>query len=54
MNMTMTNRFRCALGVYAVLALLAAFTLDGKLLAAIWILLAGLTVKTCIAYKAGW
>lgn len=52
--MTLTNRFRCALGVYAVLALLAALTLDGKLLAAVWILLGGLTVKTCIAYKAGW
>ncbi len=52
--MTMTTRFRCALGVYAVLALLAALTLDGKLLAAVWILLGGLTVKTCIAYKAGW
>jgi hypothetical protein len=42
----MTTRFRCALGVYAVLALLAAFTLDGKLRAAVWILLAGLTVNT--------
>jgi uncharacterized membrane protein YdbT with pleckstrin-like domain len=52
--MSMTTRFYCALSVYAVLAVLAALTLDGKLLAAIWILLAGLTVKTCIAYKAGW
>src|ERR1022692_3945671 len=32
----------------------AIFTLDGKLRAAVWILLGGLTVKTCIAYKAGW
>ncbi len=54
LTMTLINRFRCALGVYAVLALLAGLTLDGKLLAAVWILLAGLTVKTCIAYKAGW
>jgi hypothetical protein len=52
--MTLTTRFYCALGVYAILALLAAFTLDGKLRAAVWILLGGLTVKTCIAYKAGW
>ena len=50
----MTTRFYCALGVYAVLALLAAFTLDGKLRAAVWIFLGGLTVKTCIAYRAGW
>ena len=51
---TMTTRFLWALGVYAVLALMAAFTLDGNLRLAVWILLAGLTVKTCIAYKAGW
>ena len=50
----MTNRFLWALGVYAVLALLATFTLDGNMRIAIWILLAGLTLKTCIAYKAGW
>ena len=50
----MTTRFLWALGVYAVLALLAAFTLDGTLRTAVWILLGGLTVKTCIAYKAGW
>ena len=54
MDCPMTTRFYCALAVYAVLALLAAFTLDGKLRAAVWIFLGGLTVKTCIAYKAGW
>ena len=53
-ELTMTSRFIWALGVYAVLALMAAFTLDGNLRVAVWILLAGLTVKTCIAYKAGW
>ena len=53
-ELTMTSRFIWALGVYAVLALMAAFTLEGNLRAAVWILLAGLTVKTCIAYKAGW
>lgn len=42
------------MGAYTVLALLAAFTLDGLLRAAVWILLAGLAVKTYIAYKAGW
>ena len=50
----MTSRFLWALGVYAALALMATFTLDGKLRAAVWILLGGLTVKTCIAYKTGW
>ena len=53
-ELNMTSRFLWALGVYAALALMAAFTLDGKLRAAVWILLGGLTVKTCIAYKAGW
>jgi hypothetical protein len=50
----MTSRFFWALGTYAVLALMATFTLDGKLRYAVWFLLAGLTVKTYIAYKAGW
>jgi hypothetical protein len=53
-ELTMSSRFLWALGVYAALALMAAFTLYGKLRAAVWILLGGLTVKTCIAYKAGW
>ena len=52
--MTLTNRLYCALGVYAVIALLATFTLDGNMRLAIWILLAGLTVKTVIAYFARW
>ena len=44
-----------ALGAYTVLALLAAFTLDNGLLRnAVWILLAGLALKTYIAYRAGW
>ncbi|HWB82539.1 MAG TPA: hypothetical protein VG675_00220 [Bryobacteraceae bacterium] len=50
----MKNRLAAAMGAYTVLALLAAFTLDGLLRAAVWILLAGLAVKTYIAYKAGW
>jgi hypothetical protein len=40
---------------YAVLAVLAAFTLDGALLRdAVWILLGGLALKTYIAHRAGW
>lgn len=51
----MNKRFAYAMGTYAVLGLLAAFTLDGGLIRnAVWILLAGLAVKTYIAYKAGW
>lgn len=42
------------MGAYAVLALLAALTLDGALRYAVWVLMAGLAVKTYIAYKAGW
>ena len=50
----MNKRFLTAMGTYTVLALLAAVTLDGILRTAVWILLAGLAVKTWIAYKAGW
>jgi hypothetical protein len=50
----MTTRLLYALGTYAVLALLAALTLEGNLRLAVWILLAGLTLKTVIAHKAGW
>lgn len=51
----MTKRFATAMATYAVLALLAAFTLDGGLMRnAVWILLAGLAAKTYIAYRAGW
>jgi len=42
------------MGSYAVLALLAGFTLDGTLRYAVWILMAGLALKTYIAYRAGW
>ncbi len=50
----MNARFYSALAAYAALALLAAFTLDGVLRLAVWILMAGLALKTWIAYKAGW
>jgi hypothetical protein len=50
----MNNRFLWAMGTYAVLALLAALTLDGAMRYAVWILLGGLAFKTYIAKKAGW
>jgi len=50
----MNTRFLWATGTYAVLALLAALTLDGLMRDAVWILLGGLALKTYIAKKAGW
>ena len=50
----MTARLIWALSAYFILALLAAFTLDGVIRSAVWILLIGLTAKTLIAHKAGW
>ena len=53
--MSRHQRFGAAMAAYAVLALLAALTLDGGLMRnAVWILLAGLALKTWIAQKAGW
>ncbi len=49
------QKLLAAMATYAVLAVLAAFTLDGGLLRnAVWILLAGLALKTYIAYRARW
>lgn len=50
----MNTRLVLAMASYAVLALLAAFTLDGTFRYAVWILMGGLALKTYIAYKAGW
>lgn len=51
----MHKRLWAPMGTYGILAVLAAFTLDGALLRnAVWILLAGLAVKTYIAHRAGW
>ena len=50
----MSSRFLLAMAAYAMLALAAALTLDGALRTAVWILMAGLAVKTWIAHKAGW
>jgi hypothetical protein len=49
------KRFIAAIVAYVVIALLAAFTLDGGVLRnAVWILMAGLALKTYIAKRAGW
>lgn len=45
------KRLVAACACYAALALLAAFTLDGKIRLAIWILLGGLAAKTLIATR---
>jgi hypothetical protein len=45
----MSVRFAAVMGVYAVLALLGAVLLTGKIRDALWVLLAGLAVKTVIA-----
>ena len=52
---TMNKRLVGAMTTYAIVALLAAFTLDGGMMRnAVWILMAGLAAKTYIAYRAGW
>jgi hypothetical protein len=43
------RKFYLALAAYGVLALLAAVTLDGNFRLVVWILLAGLALKTYIA-----
>jgi hypothetical protein len=48
----MNKRLLAAMSTYAILALLATFTLDGKMRIAIWVLMGGLALKTLIAYKA--
>jgi hypothetical protein len=45
------QRLAAAMGAYAAIALLAAFTLDGKFRLAVWIFLGGLAIKTWIAWK---
>jgi hypothetical protein len=50
----MSKRLLWAFAAYAVLALMAGLTLDGKLLYAVWIVLAYFAVRTYIAHKAGW
>ncbi len=50
----MNQRFFIALAAYAVLFAIAAATLNGLILKGTLLLLAALTVKTLIAWKAGW
>ena len=50
----MPSRLWMAFGAYAILAALALWLLSGKLLLAILILLAGLALRTVIAYFARW
>jgi hypothetical protein len=50
--MDIQKRFYIAMGTYAVLAILAAVTLDGKMRLAVWIFLAGLAARTIIHLKA--
>jgi hypothetical protein len=50
----MDKKLIAAMTVYAVIAVLAAFTLDdGRMRNVVWILMAGLAVKTYVAKKAG-
>lgn len=48
------SRLLAAFSAYAMIGTMAAFTLDGLILAAVFILLGGLALKTLIAHKAGW
>ena len=48
----MKNKLYAAMGAYAVLAILAGFTLDGKLRTFIWILLGVLAIKSYAAYRS--
>jgi hypothetical protein len=47
----MPNKVLIAFGAYAVLAVLAAFTLEGQLRLALLVLLAGLAAKTWIGAR---
>jgi uncharacterized membrane protein len=49
----MDKKFLAALLAYAAIAALAAFTLDGgKMRNAVWVLMAGLALKTYVAKRA--
>jgi len=47
-------KFWIAMAAYAVLAVIDTFWLEGTLRIAVWILLAGLALKTVVARQAGW
>jgi hypothetical protein len=51
----MKKRLLSALFAYFAIAVMAFFTLDGGLLRnVVWVVMAGLAVKTYVAYRAGW
>ena len=50
--MDLHKRFYLAMGSYAVLAILAGVTLDGKIRLGTWVFLAGLALRTVIHLKA--
>jgi hypothetical protein len=51
----MDKKFIAAMAAYTAIALLAAFTLDGgKLRNAVWVLMAGLALKTYVSKRARW
>jgi hypothetical protein len=50
----MKARLFWAMGAYALLATMAALTLDGVFRWGVLVLMAGLAAKSWIAYKAGW
>jgi hypothetical protein len=50
----MKKRLMWAMLAYGVLATMAGFTLDGKLLYGVWLILGYFAVRTYIAYRAGW
>ncbi len=55
MTKPVNKRLVAAMATYALLALLAEFTLDGGLMRnAVWVLMAGLAAKTYVAHRAGW
>ena len=41
-------KFRVAMSCYAILAILAGFTLEGKIRLATWIFLGGIAIKTIL------
>lgn len=41
-------KFRAAMSTYGILALLAGFTLEGRILVATWIFLGGIAIKTIL------
>jgi hypothetical protein len=47
-------KFWIAMAVYALIALVATFWIEGTLRTAVWILIGGLALKTIVARKAGW